>query len=90
MIKFCRVTIGRDKFWLKVTSENDLLIWGTEVNSYGDEVIPRGVNAVGKRFTDRARIIEKKIAKIELAHMNLKYAMLEVQNVIGKRSNRKY
>ena len=56
----------------------DLILQGIEVNKFLNEVVPRGRDPEGRRFTERLRIIDKgTIAKRTELRENRKYGELE-------------
>jgi hypothetical protein len=58
--RYLRVTTTDGKaVILRVTEETDLFISGTEVNRDGDEVVPRGTDSEGRRYTERLHLIGK-------------------------------
>ena len=58
--RYYKVKIGGiAPFYLRVSSETDTLLTGIEVNQADDEIVPKGRNGKGRRFTERLRILEK-------------------------------
>jgi hypothetical protein len=79
MTKYAQILLKnrRRSFWLRLEAETAEMLIGIEVRQDGDEVIPRGRNENGERFTERRRFIDKAaIADRTPGEMSYRYGEL--------------
>ncbi len=76
--RYLRVTlINGVVFYLRVIQDDPTFLVGTEVTKTGDEVVPKGTNFEGKRWTERARVsLKSAIKDVTEMRMSHKYGEL--------------
>ena len=79
-IRYLKITLeDGTRFILRITAESPRLVSGIEVDAEGDEVVPRGTDAAGRRYHQRVRHVQRSlIGKAVEMRMNPTYATLEV------------
>jgi hypothetical protein len=78
-IRYLKTTlVDGTQFILRVTHESPQMLSGVEVDAEGDEVVPRGTNAEGRRYHQRVRHVQRSLIKRTAEmRMNPTYATLE-------------
>jgi hypothetical protein len=78
-IRYLKITlVDVTQFILRVAHDSPQLLSGVEVDAEGDEAVPRGRDAEGRRYHQRVRHAQRSSVKraVEM-HMNPTYATLE-------------